>query len=270
MIEDIYIGNQSAFSSPSIMAPFEYAIENGFKAFEWFPDKKDWGAGFNALDIDKDLRKIIKDKSLANTIHLSVHADCLCNPLLEHTHNQFFNCIELAKDIGALLINIHLFIEEGIKRYLDSLIPFIIKTSQLGIKLSIENTPKTTPQDFNALFNAMRNNRRINTSHIGMCLDIGHANLCYTTNNNYLGFIDQLDKSLPIIHIHMHENYGDNDTHLPVFTGPAGSNPTGIIEVLRHLKNRQFRGAIILEQWPDDRAILRFSRDRLNEILGGI
>src|SRR5947209_6292522 len=42
----ISIGNQTAFSAASLMEPFEYALANGFDAFEWFPDKKESGAGW--------------------------------------------------------------------------------------------------------------------------------------------------------------------------------------------------------------------------------
>lgn len=276
MNNKIKIGNQTASSSASIMAPFEYAVEAGFEAFEWFPDKKDWGAGFNASDIDRDLRRFIRDRSLENALSLSVHVDCAFNPLYQHTHNLFYESCDLAIDIGAKIINTHLFIEQGVPRYFDRLLPIIAKTHEAGLKLSIENTPETTPQDFNALFRLLKDNT-INgldssaiTTHVGMCLDVGHANLCYTTNNDFLGFINQLDSDLPIIHIHLHENYGDNDSHLAIFTGPAGLNPHGIIEVLKHLKEIEFAGAIILEQWPQDPSVLKTSRDRLVKILSEI
>jgi len=34
-----------AFSALTI--PFEYAVESGFNAFEWFPDKKESGEGWD-------------------------------------------------------------------------------------------------------------------------------------------------------------------------------------------------------------------------------
>jgi sugar phosphate isomerase/epimerase len=266
MTAKIKIGNQTACSSVSLMSPFEYAIASGFDAFEWFPDKKDWGAGFNEGDINKDLRIYIKETAKVKGITLSVHADVTCNPLYQHTHTQLYDGIELARDIGAVLVNIHLHMEQGVEIYFDKLIPFIVKTSELGLKLSIENTPQTTPQNFNSLFNLMRNSS-IDTSHVGMCFDVGHANLCYSTTNNYVDYINQLDIALPIIHIHMHENYGEYDNHLAVFTGPSVDNPEGIIQVLKRLKKRKFSGAIILEQWLEDRAILKNSSDRLRNIL---
>ncbi len=41
----LLIGNQTAFSAARFMEPFQYALANGFAAFEWFPDKKPDGAG---------------------------------------------------------------------------------------------------------------------------------------------------------------------------------------------------------------------------------
>ena len=42
----IRIGNQTAFSALTPLEPFEYAVQNGFTAFEWFPDKKETGEGW--------------------------------------------------------------------------------------------------------------------------------------------------------------------------------------------------------------------------------
>jgi hypothetical protein len=65
----------------------------------------------------------------------------------------------------------------------------------------------------------------------------------------------------------MHENYGDRDSHLPLFTGPAGENPEGIRGLLERLKVRGFTGSIILEQWPEPRWLLDLARERLSEML---
>ena len=100
-----------------------------------------------------------------------------------------------------------------------------------------------------------------------MCLDPGHANLCRETLNDYLRFIDLLDPRIPIIHVHMHENHGDSDSHLPLFTGPARHNPSGIRGIIDRLSGRGFSGAIILEQWPRPRRMLHEARKRLAEML---
>jgi sugar phosphate isomerase/epimerase len=262
----IRIGNQTAFSALTPMLPFEYALVNGFDAFEWFPDKHENGEGWDENDIDVETRCYIKDSSMAHDIALSVHASLKANPLRPETCELLLNDLRFAQDIGATLLNVHLYTDEGVEAYVEAITPIIRESAGIGINLSIENTPLTDPEDFNRMFALLRNPRE-ETAHVGMCLDIGHANLCNKTRNNYLGFIDRLDPGIPIIHIHVHENYGDYDSHLPLFTGPAGKNTEGIHGFIERIKKRKFSGSIILEQWPQPPLLLNEARDRLYHML---
>ncbi len=264
---DIRIGHQTAFSAATVTRPFEYAVANGFGAFEWFPDKKESGAGWTESDITQETRFIIRDIALAHDIRLSVHAPWDVNPLRPETREVLLRNIEFAQDIGASILNIHLYSDEGIGSYVQAIEPFMERLAQARIRLSIENTPVTRPEEFNELF---RNLRGVGcTDHqVGMCLDIGHANLCGTTRNDYLKFVDRLDPQVPIIHVHMHENYGDYDSHLPLFTGPAGRDASGIEGITERLKGCDFSGSIILEQWPQPPTQLNEARNRLYEMIG--
>ena len=76
----IQIGNQTAFSAATPIEPFEYAVANGFDAFEWFPDKKPTGAGWD----ERPGRIAAPEHSgnrLARGMRLSVHARWQANPL---------------------------------------------------------------------------------------------------------------------------------------------------------------------------------------------
>ena len=64
------------------------------------------------------------------------------------------------------------------------------------------------------------------SSSAPVCLS--SANLCEATRDDYLRYLDLLDSQVPIVHIHLHENWGDFDTHLPIFTGPSAANPAGM------------------------------------------
>ncbi len=263
----IRIGNQTAFSSPSITAPFMYAIINGFDTFEWFPDINDSGKGWIAQDIGKKSRALIKQLALDYDITLSVHAPWQANPLESKSHKILFENIELAQNLGASLFNIHLNIEKGVEAFIRVITPFIKHLGKNNIKFSLENTPNIGPEDFNELFEQLNKIVPEGTDHVGMCLDLGHANLCPETLNDYLKYIDLLDDRVPIIHAHIHENYGDYDTHLPLFTGPAGEDPSGIKGLLDRLNARKFSGSMILEQWPQPPSLLNEARNRLIEML---
>lgn len=262
----IRIGNQTALSAYSVMQPFQYAVASGFDAFEWFPDRNESGAGWDENDLSKETRILIRHTAIAADIRLSVHAPWQLNPLRAGAHERFSEIIAFAQDAGASLLNIHFYADEGVAAFADAIVPLMERLAHEGIKLSIENTPATGPEQFNELFRLLRSLN--NTANVGMCLDIGHANLCNATRNDYLKFVDMLDPQLPVIHIHMHENYGDYDTHLPFFTGPSGRDATGINGIIDRLKKRRFSGCIILEQWPHPQSLLNETRTRLLEIIG--
>jgi sugar phosphate isomerase/epimerase len=100
-----------------------------------------------------------------------------------------------------------------------------------------------------------------------MCLDVGHANLHATTRNDYIGYVDRLRPEVPIIHVHLHENDGDRDSHLVIFTGAAAHDPSGVAALLDRLERRSFAGNVILEQWPQPPELLAQARDRLLEMV---
>ena len=264
----IRIGNQTSINSASVMQPFEYAVAHGFDAFEWFPDKKESGQGWTEDDLSKEARAAIKETARERDISLSVHSSLPSDPLSSHADRLFAKSLELARDIGAALFNIHFHPGGKINVYAESILPLIKILSQTGIRLSIENTIETKPGDLNRLFRHLKALSLPGIDSVGICLDIGHANLCRQTRNDYLGYVDLLAPDLPIIHVHMHENYGDFDSHLTVFTGPSAKDPAGIKGLVERLKDRGFSGNIIFEQWPRPADLLDVARNRLIGIIG--
>lgn len=263
----LFIGNQTSCWAATATEPFEYAIENGFDAFEWFPDKKPQ-AGWDERDLDEHARRTLAESARARGIQLSVHARLLANPLTEEGRALLQQDVELARALGARLLNIHLAHEQGITSFVKAILPLVRRTAELELQLAVENTPLHSPEQFNEFFAALRNAGAAKIGHVGMCFDLGHANLCSATRNDYLAFFDRLEPSVPLIHLHFHENWGDADSHLPLFTGPAGRNDSGIRGLLARLKQRGFNGSVILEQWPQPPSLLKDARDRLLQLWG--
>jgi phosphoglucan,water dikinase len=264
----IRIGNQTAFFVMPLLLPFEYAVAHGFDAFEWLPDKKGPGMGWTVDDIPPETRAMIRKTASEKDISLSVHASIRSAPLKIKGSEVFQRDVEFAREVGAVLFNIHLDPDEGIDSFVRSITPLAEDLSRTGMKLSIENTPEAAPRDFNQFFRHLADIRFPHISSVGMCLDIGHANLCDFTRNDYLKYIDLLAPEVPIIHLHMHENYGDFDSHLPVFTGPAGKDPAGIKGLVERMKKRKFSGTVILEQWPQPPGLLDTARKGILEMFG--
>jgi sugar phosphate isomerase/epimerase len=262
-MKKIRIGNQTSFSASDVMEPFEYAVENGFDAFEWFPDKHNINEGWDVNDIDIKTRSHIRTIADTHDIALSVHASLqaeMCDP--DKIEIMLQN-MDFAAEIEATLINTHLCIEKGIDYYVDAITPVVREAEKAGLRIAIENTVFTIPKDFNRLFEIIRQRKVVSSEKFGMCLDLGHANLSSFSRNNFLKFLDLLDSDIPIIHIHMHENYGDSDSHLPLFTGPAGDNVSGISGFINRMHGRDFSGSIIFEQWPEPPVLLIEARNKL-------
>ncbi len=272
MSEGIRIGNQTAISCADRMGPFAFALRHGFDAFEWFADKKtnpDGSIqGWDEMDMDAAARAWIRDTGRAHGVLFTVHAPWQANPLHPGAAEILMRSLDFARDIGAVLVNLHLYMDEGPERYVRSLGPVIRHAVDAGLHLSIENTPHTTPDDFRQTFACLRGLEPERADHVGMCLDIGHANLCAATRNNYVRFLDELPPEVPIIHLHVHENYGDADTHLTLFTGPSRVNDAGVRAVLERLRRRDYQGAMILEQWPRPPELLIEAAARLRRLLG--
>ncbi len=263
----IRIGNQSAFSAVPLTSPFQYAVENGFDAFEWFPDKKTSGAGWCETDIDDDARKQIRETARAYDIRLSVHSRLPSNPLSKGGVEEPASPIRFARDIGAQLYNVHYAADREVEDNVEAAAALLQILNGTGIRLSIENTPEAGPDDFNRLFGLLRKFGLGDSAAVGMCLDLGHANLHGSTRNDYLRYMDLLDPDVPVIHLHLHENFGDSDKHLPVFTGPSAQDDTGIRGIVDRLRRRRFSGSVILEQWPDPPDLLKEARNRLREMI---
>lgn len=263
----IRIGNQTSFAA-TVMEPFEFAAANGFTAFEFFPDRGFSGVGgWHENDLDDATRRAIRQTAVEKGIKLTVHAPLEFNPLHTHEDGRLSSTVEFAHAIGATLVNLHLEISQGVGRFVESLGPALRLTAEAGLKLAIENTVWTGPDDFNQFFAALRQRGKFPSAHAGMCFDLGHANLFGATQNDYCRYLDNLSAQVPVIHLHLHENFGDRDSHLALFTGPARENPAGIAGFLERMRHRKFSGCAILEQWPQPPSLLVNARDGLMELI---
>jgi sugar phosphate isomerase/epimerase len=256
----IRIGNQTAISCANPLEPFDFAVQHGFDAFEWFADKKEFEdgrvAGWDESDMDAAARAALRAAGRAHDILFTVHAPWQANPLHDDGIPLLLRSIEFARDIDADLVNLHLYMDAGPRGYAEALTPVLHRAAAANLRVSIENTPQTTPDDFNRTFACLAKLPDLPDGTVGMCLDIGHANLCAATRNHFIRYLDLLAAEVPILHIHAHENHGDRDSHLTLFTGPSRENDAGIRAFVERLRRRAYSGAVILEQWPQPPQLL--------------
>jgi sugar phosphate isomerase/epimerase len=263
----IRIGNQTARHAAGRL-PFEFALRKGFDAFEWFSDKGQ-SSGWCEDDMSIRERDEIRQMGQEADVFYSVHAPHNADPTTREGMAAILRSIRFAADVGAQLVNLHLFPAHPPEWFAGSLAQLLEGARSAGVRVTVENTPQTSPEDFNALFGALSGVPEV-AGWIGMCLDMGHANLFAGTRNDYVGFVDRLDEYVPILHWHAHENWGDRDSHLTVFTGPAERDDSGIRALTRRLLQRGFCGAVILEQWPQPAELLVQARDRLRSLLDSL
>ncbi len=262
----VRIGNQTAASAVSPFVPFEYAMSRGFGAFEWFPDRWPNGRGWSETDLAADARTSIRIEAQRHRVRLSVHGSWHASVLTTEGRERLASQAEFAADIGASVLVAHASPAVTTpSQFVDAVSPLVAFVASRGIALAIENTPDASPSQINELFRWFR--RRELQSAVGLCLDIGHANLCAPTRNDYLAYVDQLAAETPIVHVHLHENWGDQDSHLTLFTGPSAADATAVEGLVDRLAGRRFAGSCILEQWPQPPTLLDAARDRLEQLI---
>lgn len=268
------IGNQTAFSASDPLEPFRYALEQGFDAFEWLWDEKPTPEGgrhgFTPRSLDAPERQRLRDLGVEHGLRYSVHAPWTASPGTPEGMTRLEESLEFAREIDARVLNLHLAGPLPPEEFAGALAPLLDEARTAGIWLTLENTPETTPEDFRRCFQALTNGGRARSDPsglpvpwLGVCFDFGHALLEPSLAGVPGDFLERLGASIPVVHCHMHENRGDQDSHLPLFTGPLGEQPGPLLRVLDQLQSQAFVGSMILEQWPTPRSQLVATRDRL-------
>src|SRR5262249_47125187 len=235
-----------------------------FDAFEWFSDKG--RAGWCEADMDSVERAELLRASKASGMLFSGHAPFAADPTTPAGADAIRRSIQFGGEVGAGVVNLHLFPEHGAKPFAESLRPLLKLAQTTEVRLSLENTPQTSPDHCNAVFGVLAAMPEA-TGRVGMCLDSGHANLFAGTRHDVLRYVDLLGEHIPIIHWHAHENWGDRDSHLPLFTGPSARDNQGLGGLVQRLKRRGFAGSVVLEQWPQPPEVLVQTRQRLRQLL---
>ncbi|TFF97175.1 MAG: sugar phosphate isomerase/epimerase, partial [Promethearchaeota archaeon] len=191
------------------------------------------------IQVKKHLRPLIDNPEFTFT----VHAPIIC-PSKSTWLDIMTNCLEFAGQYRAKLLTIHPSL--NISRFISkviSLIKFTLKEFK-DIKICIENTPSTSAEMINQVFNKLKK-----YENIGLTFDIGHSQLAPMTNNSsetsaieYLRLLEG-----PILECHVHTNRGKKDEHLSI------RNNSGIIDIRRiiHIltEEKKFEGPYIFEYY---------------------
>jgi sugar phosphate isomerase/epimerase len=171
----------------------------------------------------KDAMQIIETTNLVITIHLpysDLNLASMNQPIWEETVRQMKSCLSLASGFARLAV-VHPghFSPLGMQmpdaawsQSISGIQQICDFAADLDMKIAVENMVNMPailgrrPEEILGILDT------VDRENVGFILDVGHAN----TNGNVENFLKIKDK---IIHVHVHDNHGERDEHLPVGNG---------------------------------------------------
>jgi len=175
-------------------------------------------------DLSKDdLREMIDkfDHSPTFTIHapfMDLSPAAIDNGVREVTRDRFAQVLDAAEVIKPKAIVFHSGYEKWkyghnvdiwLERSLDMWPEFIRRATDIGAKIAIENIFEDAPDNLKLLMEELA------SEHCGICFDTGHMNIFSSVPLK--DWLDALGSY--IVELHLHDNQGDRDAHLPVGDG---------------------------------------------------
>ncbi|WP_342764303.1 MULTISPECIES: sugar phosphate isomerase/epimerase family protein [unclassified Thermococcus] len=214
--------SMTAFSGKSIKDFEEWAGKTQKLGFDFIELLSEWPHYLTKASY-RDFAEIVEGYGMKITVHapfsdinIGAFNEKIRRAALEVLHET----IEVAAEMNALVVTIHpghrspLSIKHQ-EKYLEihrkSLRKIAAWSEEFGIKVGLENMPSFPILDAQS---CERLAELVGDIDIGVTLDVGHLN---TTTRNFDRFIQLLGNR--IMHLHLHDNRGDKDEHLPLGEG---------------------------------------------------
>lgn len=226
----------------STLAGIEFDLEKSLEFIESLGlDYAELVHQYPAERIDKDL---LESYNLKYSIHAPFMDVNIASPQDQSRLNsikQIESSIDLANEVDAEAVVVHpgtssflasKYFKKEVYEFSNRSIKEIGDyANDLGIMATIENMPNFDTmiyQDIHAL------NELLEEYEMYMTLDIGHANHAgYSTDEIIFDSIK---------HVHAHDNFGDDDAHLPLGEGNIKLN-----DIINSLESKNYKGIYILE-----------------------
>lgn len=254
------------------MHTFDYARRavkagvSGFEAVYW--------ESYLSPEVHKEyletVRRVKDELGVGFTVHApikDIHLGSLNRKLRQVAFDEIKSSLELANSIGASLVVVHgapglvtmpggewskqvnlhpsrkqgeVAEQEGyLVRALKDLADFA-PDILLGVEnLVFPHELYRSPEELKELL------RKINRSNVGLTLDVGHA---VVSGYRAAEFVNLLARDL--FHVHLHDNHGVIDEHLPL-----GQGSIDYVAIIQALKKLDYQGVVTLEfpvSNPDD------------------
>ncbi len=208
----------------------------------------------------------LKERGLGLVCHLPtfVYTADLSYRIRQASIDEVVSSLEAAADLGALKVVLHPGYIGGLGAHvmdrsmgyaMDSLAVFSDVAARLGLVVCIENMFPKYPgwieaDDFLPVMDRFPS--------LMLTLDVGHAHIGSRRERRFLKFIDAFPDRIG--HIHVSDNFGKEDSHLPI-----GAGSIRFKKVVKGLKKIGYDRSVTIEVFSSNRAFLRYGRESMSQ-----
>ena len=212
----------------------------------------------------KNLLKALDRHNMGLVCHLPsfVFTADLTPGIRKASLNEVLGSLEVAAELRCpktvlhpgYIMGLGIFVMDQAKEYaFECLEAVTTKADELGLLLCLENLFSNThslvePEDFAEIF------MRFPT--LKLTLDTGHAHIGDIEGKRAVKMIKRFPDRIG--HVHVSDNFGKEDNHLPV-----GAGTVNFPEIVKALKDIGYDDTITLEVFSKDRDYLKMSRDKI-------
>ena len=190
--------------------------------------------------IDVDIFESYKLKYSVHAPFMDVNIASLQNKSRVNSVEQIKSSIDLAGEIGAEAVVVHPGLITFLGRnFRDDVYRFskesIIEIGEYGCEKNVLVTIENMPNFDTMIYQNLEDlNEFLTSIGMGMTLDIGHANhVGYAADEMYFDSIK---------HVHAHDNFGGDDSHLSLGEGDIDLNT-----IINNLEKNNYNGIYIIE-----------------------
>ena len=226
----------------STLAGIEYDLETTLEFIEGLGlDCAELVHQYPSENIDENLLESFNLKYSIHAPFMDVNIAALQEKSRTNSIEQIKESIDLANKIDAEAVVVHpgvtsflpnkYFRKEVIDCANESMIEIGEYGADLGVLTTFENMPAFNTMIYN---NMVELNEFLAGHDLFMTLDIGHA--------NHAGYAPDEMIFDSIKHVHMHDNFGDDDAHLPF-----GEGSIDLKHIVNTLEKKNYDGIYIIE-----------------------
>jgi len=229
-----------------ILDDLNFATKNGFEYYE-VASRKNFDL---KPEVIKEAKRISEKYNISLNFHIpyflqiSSYIPGISEGVLKFAKKE----ITLAKKLGAKIITIHsgykeAVLDENFKVCVKNLKEIVTLGRKSGIKIGLENSTLlggglcATPEEILKVLNSLKD--------LKVVFDIGHAN---TTGFNPIEYFKKIKNKT--INIHIHDNNGKSDEHLPM-----GEGNINFKKFFKKCKKSDYYGPFILEVFPHENVL---------------